>query len=294
MPNVLATSTTTRRASRPVPAQAGIGLRAGHHADLLARGADVGWLEAHTENHLASGGPQHRVLERLRADFPLSLHGVGLSLGSADRLDAVHLAQVVDAVRRYEPALVSEHLCWGAIGGRHFNDLLPLPCTREALDLVVARVGEVQDRLGRQILVENVSSYLAFTHSEMSEPEFLVALATRAGCGLLLDVNNVYVSAHNHGFDARAFLQAIPPPLVQELHLAGHACNEVDGRRLLIDSHDRPVCDDVWQLYAIAIDRFRHAPTLIEWDSDLPPLDELVAEAHRADAIRSRTLGLAA
>jgi hypothetical protein len=291
---MLANSSTVATASRPVPAQAGIGLRADHHADLLARGAPVGWLEAHTENYLAAGGPQRRVLDTLRRDYPISLHGVGLSLGSADCLDVRHLSQVAAAVERYQPALVSEHLCWGAIGRRHFNDLLPMPLTREALSLMVSRVAQVQDLLGRQMLIENVSSYLAFTGAEMTEPEFLVALARQSGCGLLLDVNNVYVSAHNHGFDARAFLQAIPPELVGELHLAGHATNDCDGRRILVDSHDRPVCAAVWDLYAVAIERFPQAPTLIEWDSNLPPLDELVAEAHRADAIRSRTLGLAA
>lgn len=279
---------------RPIPAQAGIGLRAEHHADLLADSAAVGWLEAHSENYLAAGGPQHRCLERLRADYPLSLHGVGLSLGSADCLDPQHLRRIADAVRRYEPALVSEHLCWGAIGGRHFNDLLPMPRTHEALDLMVARVDQVQERLGRQILIENVSSYLAFVDSEMSEPEFLVALATRSGCGLLLDVNNVYVSAHNHDFDALTYLREIPQHLVQELHLAGHASNDCNGRRLLIDSHDRAVCPAVWSLYAIAIRRFPQAATLVEWDRDLPPLAALVAEAHQADFIRSQALDRAA
>lgn len=281
-------------AVRTIPAQAGIGLRAEHHADLLERRADVGWLEAHTENYLAAGGLQHRTLTRLREEFPLSLHGVGLSLGSADRLDYVHLNHVAAAIGRYEPALVSEHLSWGAIGGRHFNDLLPLPRTREALELMVERVTEVQEFLGRQILVENVSSYLAFRDCDMSERDFLAALATRSGCGLLLDVNNVYVSAENHGFDALEYLRQVPSHLVQELHLAGHATNDCDGRRMRVDSHDRPVCPAVWELYSAAVRRFPQAATLVEWDSDLPPLHRLVAEAHHADRIRSETLERAA
>jgi uncharacterized protein (UPF0276 family) len=272
--------------ARSLPEAAGIGLRAQHHADLLDRRPQVGWVEAHSENYFAEGGSQPWYLERIRALYPLGLHGVGLSLGSVDPLDAAHLASLKRVVDRFEPAVVSEHLAWGRIGARAFNDLLPLPHTEEALHHVALRVEQVQEHLGRQILIENVSSYLEYSCSTMTEWEFLAALAARSGCGLLLDVNNLYVSACNHGFDARRYLEALPRDAVREIHVAGHAPTRVRDRELLIDTHDRPVCAAVWALYRRAQARFPGTPTLVEWDTDIPDLDVLVAEARHADRIR--------
>ena len=279
---------------RSMPAQAGIGLRAGHHAAVLETRPAVGWLEVHGENHFAPAGAAHETLEALRANYPLSLHGVGLSLGATDPLDRAHLAQLRAAIDRYQPLRVSEHLCWGVAGGRHTNDLLPLPCTQEALRHVAARIGAAQDALGRRLLIENVSSYVAFRDSQMTEWDFLAALARESGCGILLDINNIFVSAHNHGFDALQYLAALPRDSVEEIHLAGHSKRMLDGHELLVDTHDARVCDAVWSLYAIAIERFGHAPTLIEWDTDLPPLAVLVDEAHHADRIAGRSHALAA
>lgn len=269
----------------PIPACAGIGLRAPHVAELLAERPAIPWLEVHSENYFAEGGRAVAELDAVRRDYPLSLHGVGLSLGSADPLDQIHLARLKRAVERYSPMLVSEHLCWVSTGGRYFHDLLPLPYTEEALAHVVPRIAEVQEHLGRQILVENVSSYLEFSHSAIPEWEFLRETATRSGCGILLDVNNVYVSAVNHGFDARRYLDSIPAKDVQEIHLAGHAEKCVEGVALLIDSHDRPVKQAVWELYVHALRTIGKRPTLLEWDSDLPSLTELAAEAAKADAL---------
>jgi len=273
----------------PVPARAGIGLRAVHHEALLAERPDVGWLEAHSENYFADGGAQLEYLERLRTLYPLSLHGVGLSLGSTDPLDRDHVRRLKRLIDRVNPLFVSEHVCWGSVGGVHLNDLLPLPYTAEALHHLARRVSELQDRLGRQVLLENVSSYLQFNCSEFSEPEFLAALASESQCALLLDVNNVYVSARNHGFDPFAFIDALPVAAVREIHLAGHSSNRHGERQILIDTHSTHVCDDVWSLYSHAIGRFGRVPTLIEWDTEIPELHVLVAEArsadHRAEAI---------
>jgi len=264
---------------------AGIGLRAAHHAEIVARRPNVGWLEAHTENYFARGGSQRRELAKVRESYELSLHGVGLSIGSTDPLDTVHLAETARLVREQQPMLVSEHVSWGSAGGRFTNDLLPMPYTQEALRHMLARVDQVQDALGRQILIENVSSYLEFKGAELTEWEFLVALARESGCGLLLDVNNVYVSAMNHGFDALTYLNGIPPLAVREMHLAGHSVRRVGEREVRIDTHDAPVCDEVWALYSVALERFGPVPTLIEWDSNIPALDVLAAEAHKADHI---------
>ena len=279
---------------RPMPARAGIGLRAEHHADVLASLPDVGWLEVHSENHFAPAGAAHQALDAIRTHYPLSLHGVGLSLGTTDPLDREHLAQLKLAIKRYQPVLVSEHLCWGTAGGRHTNDLLPLPYTREALRHLVSRVTETQETLGRRILIENVSSYVTFLDSQMTEWDFLAALAREAGCGILLDVNNIYVSARNHGFDALQYLAALPVDLVEEIHLAGHSTRILEGHELLVDTHDARVCDDVWSLYSAAVTRFGPVPALIEWDTDLPALDVLVDEARHADRIAGDTRALAA
>ena len=263
--------------------RAGIGLRAVHHEEVIARGPAIGWFEAHSENYFARGGSSRQVLAQVRRNYPLSLHGVGLSIGSTDPLDSTHLAQIVQLARELEPMLVSEHLSWGSAGGRFTNDLLPLPYTEEALRHMVSRVDQVQDALGRQMLIENVSSYLQFAHSQIDEWDFLAELARQSGCGLLLDVNNIYVSAMNHGFDPLQFLNGIPRESVQEMHLAGHSIHTVGGREIRIDTHSAPVCDDVWSLYAVALERFGPVPTLIEWDSEIPALDTLVAEARKAD-----------
>ncbi len=277
-----------QRRSVPMPAAAGIGLRAQHHAAVLDERPSVGWFEAHSENYFAAGGAAIDSLERIRALYPLSLHGVGLSLGSTDPIDARHLANLRRIVQRFEPALVSEHLCFASAGGRHANDLLPIPYTDEALRHVCERIDAVQEALGRPILIENVSSYLQFQCSTISEWEFLAAVAAVSGCGILLDINNIYVAACNHRFDARRYLQTIPRDAVQEMHLAGHSEMAVGGRTLLIDTHSAPVADAVWDLYREALVRFDGAPTLIEWDQEIPPLAALVAEAVKADAIRAR------
>jgi uncharacterized protein (UPF0276 family) len=276
---------------RPVPARAGIGLRAQHHAEMLERTPATGWLEVHSENYFWPGSAANRCLDALAERYPLSLHGVGLSLGSTDPMDPAHLASLRRLVDRYDPGLVSEHLCWSSVGGRFTNDLLPLPCTEEALRHIAARIGAAQDALGRQMLIENVSSYLEFSCSALREWEFLAAVATESGCAILLDVNNIYVSSRNHGFDADEYLAGIPVPLVREIHLAGHSVNTIGERELLIDTHSAPVCDDVWSLYARALRRFGALPTLIEWDTDIPALDVLLAEAARADAIAAGTGG---
>lgn len=263
-------------------AAAGIGLRAPHYRALAGRRGATGFLEVHSENFFGEGGAPLAWLERFRRDYALSLHGVGLSLGSADPLDARHLAKLDALVRRFEPALVSEHLSWSSIGGRHANDLLPLPFTREALDHVVARIGAVQERLGRRILIENVSSYVAFGESVLAEWDFVAEAVKRSGCGLLLDVNNVYVNSVNHGFDPVRYLDAVDRSSVEEYHLAGF--ERVDAR-LAIDTHGAPVADAVWSLYAAAVARIGARPTLVEWDCDLPALDVLLGEADRARAI---------
>jgi len=273
-----------------IPVRAGIGLRAPHHHEILAAAPAVGWLEAHSENYFADGGPAIAALERARERYPVSLHGVGLSLGSTDLLDVEHLRKLKALIARVEPGLVSEHLSWSSVNGRFLNDLLPLPYTEEALRHVCARVCEVQEHLNRQILVENISSYYLFAHSTIPEWEFVAAVAQRTGCGLLLDVNNIFVSATNHQFDPSRYLQAIPVRAVGEIHLAGHESNG----ELLVDTHSRPVCDAVWALYRHAIRRIGEVPTLIEWDNDLPELSVLVAEAHKADVIWREARALAA
>ncbi|MDH4173718.1 MAG: DUF692 domain-containing protein [Betaproteobacteria bacterium] len=260
---------------------AGIGLRARHYADFVggARPA-AGWLEVHSENYFGAGGRERAVLESLRRDYPLSLHGVGLGLGSAEGYSVRHENRLFELVHRVEPAFVSEHLCWGAAAGRHFNDLLPLPYTREALDLVASRVSRLQDRLGRRLLVENVSRYLEPGPHEMDEGEFLAALARRSGCGVLLDVNNLYVNQVNLGRDALAQMRALAPESVCEIHLAGHSA----GEDCLIDTHGARVADDVWRLYEAALGLFGPVATLIEWDTDVPPLEVLLDEARKAQA----------
>ncbi|HVU51514.1 MAG TPA: DUF692 domain-containing protein [Polyangia bacterium] len=264
----------------------GIGLRAEHYAAVLSNPPPVDWFEVISDNFMVPGGNPRRVLRAVRERWPVVLHGVSLSLGGTDPLDARYLDELAALAREVEPAIVSDHLCWGGHGGAYAHDLLPLPFTEEALAHVAERVLRVQDRLKRRILVENVSSYVAFTQSTMAEQEFLAALAERADCGLLLDVNNVFVSAHNHGFDARAFIDAIPIGRVGQFHLAGHSTLGA----LLLDTHDHPVRDEVWALYRQAVARFGAAPTLVEWDDKLPPLARVVEESLRAKAVAAEAL----
>jgi uncharacterized protein (UPF0276 family) len=273
-----------------LPAAAGIGLRAPHVREVLERRPALPWLEIHSENYFGDGGPALAALSRLRADYPIAMHGVGLSLGSTDTLDRDHLRKIARLAQRIEPAVVSEHLCWSSVDGRHFNDLLPLPFTEEAVDHVCARVLEVQDALGRAILVENVSSYYAFPESTLDECDFVAEIARRTGCKLLLDVNNIYVNARNHGIDAHAYLAAIDPRSVAEIHLAGFD----DTGPLVIDTHGAPVAPEVWSLYRAAIARFGAVPTLIEWDTDIPALAVLEAEAAAAQRIIESHARLAA
>ncbi|MFC0402357.1 DUF692 domain-containing protein [Paraburkholderia rhizosphaerae] len=268
-------------AAQSVPALPGIGLRPPHYQQILRERPCVGWFEVHSENYFGAGGQPIHYLERIRDAYPLSLHGVGLSLGSTGRLDTDHLRHLCDLVSRVQPGLVSEHLSWGRVGSNHLNDLLPLPYTEEALDVVCDHIDEVQERLRRQILVENISSYLQFCHSTIPECQFIAIVARRTGCGILLDVNNLYVNQANNGVDPVGYLDALPVDAICEIHLAGH---ERVGR-LLLDTHGARVAAPVWELYARALDRFGPVPTLIEWDTDIPPLEVLLEESSHAAAV---------
>jgi uncharacterized protein (UPF0276 family) len=270
---------------RPIPAKAGIGLRFQHHQAVLDTDPDVAWMEIHTENYMGGGTPL-RYLDAIRHDYPISLHGVGLSLGSAEGLDPAHLERIRRVAERVEPAVMSEHVAWSMANGTYLADLLPLPMTEEALAVVCRHVDQVQNYMRRRILVENPSTYLRFRHSTIPEWEFMTAVAERTGCGILCDVNNIYVSAHNHGWDASAYLAALPPAAIGEIHLAGHSVRSLpDGSTLRIDDHGSHVIAEVWALYGQALARFGPVPTLIEWDTDVPPLDVLLGEANYADAL---------
>ena len=264
-----------------LPAAAGVGLRSPHVGEVLKFLPNVPFFEVHSENYYVDGGPALAAIGRVRADYPLSLHGVGMSLASTEPLDCAHVAKLKTLIERVEPALVSEHLCWSAVGGRHLNDLLPLPYTEEALALACARVAELQERIGCEVAIENISSYLTFADSTIPEWEFIATLVRRTGCKLLLDVNNVYVNATNHGFDADRFIAAMPAEAVAEIHLAGF--EQSDG--CLIDTHGAPVAPDVWELYARTIAHVGPRPTLIEWDTDIPSFAVLQREAATAQRI---------
>lgn len=281
---------TFPRDSKTAFPRCGIGLRAGHVAEVIATRPGIAWVEVHAENYMGSGR-SIRDLERVRGDYAVSLHGVGLSLGGAERPDPRHLQRLCALAERIEPCCFSEHLAWSSQGGIYLNDLLPLPYTRATLDIVARNVTIVQDRLKRRILIENPSAYLSYRNSDIPEAEFLAMLARRTGCGLLCDVNNIHVSAANTGGNAYAFLDALPPQAVAEIHLAGHAVNEVDGQAMLIDDHGSAVAEAVWSLYHHAVARFPEAAALVEWDSNLPPLDTLLAEAAQADARRHNVIG---
>lgn len=270
----------------------GVGLRKEHYRRFVEeRPRGVDWLEVITENFLEPGGNPRRVLRAVRGDYPVVMHGVSLGIGGSDPLDEAYLSSVAALAAEIEPAWVSDHLCWGGVEGMNAHDLLPLPFTEEALAHVVARVVAVQERLGRRILLENVSSYVAFAHSTIGEAEFLAEVARRADCGILLDVNNVVVSAHNHGFDARAYLAALPSERIGQIHLAGHM-RAPGGLRL--DTHDRAVPKEVWGLYREAVARFGRRSTLIEWDAHVPSLERLMAESARAAAEETAALEAAA
>ncbi|MEX1994731.1 MAG: DUF692 domain-containing protein [Steroidobacteraceae bacterium] len=273
----------------PGPLRAGVGLKTEHYREILESEPAVGFFEVHAENYMGAGGPPHRYLEAIRSRYPVSLHGVGLSIGADRALDTHHLERLRTLCTRYEPLLFSEHLAWSSHEAGYLNDLLPVPYNEQTLDRVCEHVEQVQESLGRRMLLENPATYVSFLQSDIPETEFLAAIAARTGCGLLLDVNNVYVSAVNQGFDPLAYLVKFPVHAVGEVHLAGHAESHDDaGRRLLIDDHGSAVRQVVWKLYDFAIARLGPAPTLIEWDNELPDWQTLHAEAGRADLARWR------
>lgn len=280
---------SSKFASRTLPARAGIGLKAEHYRAVLEDRPRLGFFEIHAENYMGAGGPPHRYLTAIREAYPLSLHGVGLSIGGPQSLDRDHLARLKSLDERYEPGLFSEHLAWSTHDTSYLSDLLPLPYTDETLARVCDHIDETQEFMGRQMLLENPSSYLSFEESTYSEPDFIAEVARRTGCGLLLDVNNVFVASTNHAIDARAYLASFPMGAVGEIHLAGHLETSDDtGAPLLIDTHDRPVADPVWSLFAEAIAAIGPMATLIEWDGDIPAWPVLRREAESAEAVLDR------
>lgn len=272
--------------------RSGIGLRAPHVRELLTSNAPIGFLEAHSENYFG-GGLARKQIRQIADIYPITLHGVGLSLGRADGLDQDHIRQIKSLVGEINPVFVSEHLTWSGYSHTHVPDLLPVPFMNEALDVFVDHVNEFQDKIERQILVENPSNYIAFSNLDYTETEFLNALAERTGCGLLLDINNIAVSAHNLGYDPLAYIDSIEADgRVKQFHLAGYQINELEGgETILLDTHGKPVYPEVWDLYAYALQRFGDVPTLIEWDTDIPALDVLLVEANKADLVRARVKG---
>jgi uncharacterized protein len=284
-------STHDFRVRATVPSRAGVGLKAEHWRTITQTRPDIGWFEIHAENYMGAGGQPHHFLSNIRKDYPISLHGVGLSVGSAGPLDAAHLGRLRALADRYQPGLFSEHLAWSTHDGAYLNDLLPVPYDDETLNRVVDHIDQIQDVMARPMLLENPSTYVRFDRSDMSELDFLRAIVARTGCGLLLDVNNVFVSATNHAYDPVAYIDAFPVEHLGEVHLGGHADSADEaGAPLLIDAHDRPVADPVWLLYRRLIQRTGPVPTLIEWDNDVPAWPELMAEAERADAIMTARL----
>jgi uncharacterized protein (UPF0276 family) len=256
----------------------GVGLRRQHYSHVLETRPQVDWFEVVSENFMVAGGRALEVLEGVRASYPIAMHGVSMSIGSTDPLNRDYLKQLRDLARRFEPAWISDHLCWTGVGGRNLHDLLPLPYTEEAIRHVVARIREVQDALERPILIENVSSYMAFADSTMTEWEFISAIADEANCGILLDINNIFVSAFNHRFDANEYIDAMPAERVVQYHLAGHS----DHGTYLLDTHDHPVRDEVWALFERAVRRFGAVSAIVEWDDNIPEFAELANTANRA------------
>lgn len=267
----------------PIPARAGVGLKPEHYQNILTSNPDIGWFEVHPENYMSAGGAGHHYLQQIRDKYPLSMHGVGLSLGSEEGLSTEQLAALKSLVDRYQPALVSEHLAWCRYRNFVFNDLLPVPYTKESLDIMVNNIDQTQNHLKRQILIENPSSYFQLDYTTYSEWEFLVILARQSGAGILLDVNNIYVSACNHGFDAQEYIKNIPAELVGEMHLAGHSVQKLGSGKILIDDHGSEVIPEVWELYELTLDHIGNRPTLIEWDANIPEWQILLREAERAD-----------
>lgn len=268
-----------------IPCKTGIGLRPPHYQEIAFGPVNsaLSWVEIHPENFFSHSGMGAKILEKIAENYPLSMHGVGLSLGSATGIDPTHLAQLKILVDHYQPGLVSEHISWSKINDIVLNDLLPLPYTHETLTLLVTHIDQVQNTLKRQILIENPSTYLNFTHHEMPEYELLKQVALQSGCGILLDINNIYVTQQNHGLSAHDYLQHMPKKLVHEYHLAGHAVMDIDGQSILIDHHGDKVCDEVWQLYQQALNIIGPKPTLIEWDTNIPALEILLAESNKAN-----------
>lgn len=274
-----------------LPSRAGVGLKAAHFEKIIDQRPGVGWFEVHAENYMGAGGPVHHHLEQIRKDYPLSIHGVGMSIGSDGPLDQAHLSRLKAVVDRYQPDMVSEHLAWCSHGNVFFNDLLPLPYTEETRKKVCDHVDQLQNVLGQTILLENPSTYIEFETSTRAESTFLNEVADQTGCGLLLDINNVFVSATNHGYRSMDYIRNFPLDRVQEIHLAGHATTtDEDGQLLLIDSHDRQVCDDVWRLYQRTLLLTGRLPTLIEWDGDVPEWEVLYGEACRAEKLLNETV----
>ena len=278
---------TTTALTAPSPGF-GLGLRPAHYTALLDARAPLDWLEIISENFMVDGGKPMAMLDRLRADYPMAMHGVALSIGSTDALDRAYLKKLKALADRVQPLWISDHFCWTGIGGQNAHDLLPLPYTEEAVRLLVSRIGQVQHELGRRLVLENVSSYLGYAVSEMTEWDFIRAVADEADCLLLLDVNNVYVSSVNHGFDPVSYLAGLPAARVQQIHLAGHSTHDDH----LVDTHDQPVCEEVWALYDIACGMFGEVATMIERDDNIPALHELLNELARARriAVRAETI----
>jgi len=268
-----------------IPQKAGIGLRAQHYQYVMNNSPDVPWFEVHTENFFAQGGITHHILQKVRNDYPISFHGVGMSLGSLEGLSKTHLQKTKELVDKFQPALVSEHISWSEIDGVYMNDLLPVPYTKEATDVLVRNINQMQDFIGRQILVENPSSYLEFLNQEMPEYEFINTVIEKSGCGLLLDINNIYVSSHNQNFDAEQYLKNINHSAIGEIHLAGYSVRNIGDQQILIDTHGDKVHHQVWDLYKKAIELFGKRPTLIEWDTDIPEFEILQEEAKKAEEI---------
>jgi len=270
-----------------VSASAGAGLKPQHYHDVLEKSpeskTDISWFEVHTENYMGAGGPPHFYLEKIRQDYPISMHGVGLSLGSAEGLDLAHLHGIKAAVERYQPSLVSEHISWSITDGVYLNDLIPIPYTAESLQIICDNIDHMQNFLGRKILVENPSSYLQYTSSNQEEPDFINEMLGQTGCGLLLDVNNVFVSCQNHGWDAHDYISRFRPETVEEIHLAGHAVKKFGKKKILIDDHGSNISRDVWDLYDFTLSLMGNKPTLIEWDNNIPSFKTLEQEAARAN-----------
>ena len=268
----------------------GIGLRSQHYEEIMRTKPKIGWFEVHSENYFGEGGKPRHYLQKLRKDYPFSFHGVGLSLGSADRIQKAHLLRLKNLINMFSPCLVSEHLSWSVVEDIYVNDLLPLPYTEDSLALIIDRINQVQDTLNCQILIENISSYLQFADSIIPEYEFINELAQRTHCGILLDINNLYVSSHNHGWDMDIYLSCLSKNHVKEIHLAGFIANNIDEKTILIDAHSKPIAAPVWDLYAKAVQLFGPVPTLIEWDQDIPELFILQKEAEKAGKVLEKYL----